>query len=434
MKTGMSLEYGNPNIYYFSDNLRDHFLGCPRRDGRKIPETGRRGRKRHACHSVRLFVSGQGMFSNHLLPLQCTVMKLRCDGEIPCGSCRKRAIECSGWKDGRKNGEVLSNGHGGAISAPSDGTPPIDEWPGPRNSDDDREQSSLDRGSIQFLLNAGMDSFTEGFHLPPDERSRRLSYHKQLGLKGAANVAGPYVGVAAAQNAAMQTFVDFDRDTLDPGTFLNQFYRIYRSSDDGYSGETVYPTTFVPSLNGGQQDGYVPEKPIITALSQSILARVWSLPIGTKAKNEVSTDVSFLLTTPRISKFVKLYFETWQHNSPIIHLPSFDLESVPLDLLTAVVFMGAIYSEDENETAVANRLLDFAEMTVFSSNVFSCEHDIISGFNGTSETHDINDWSAFQSIVAGFILVNVQYWAGGRAAQSRAMEVRFSEVIKVSAS
>lgn len=36
----------------YSDNLRDHYTDCAQRGDRKIPETGQRGRRRHACQSV----------------------------------------------------------------------------------------------------------------------------------------------------------------------------------------------------------------------------------------------------------------------------------------------------------------------------------------------------------------------------------------------
>lgn len=36
----------------FSDNLRDHYMVCSKRGDHEIPETGQRGRRRHACQSV----------------------------------------------------------------------------------------------------------------------------------------------------------------------------------------------------------------------------------------------------------------------------------------------------------------------------------------------------------------------------------------------
>lgn len=40
------------NLTASSDNLRDHYTDCAQRGDRKIPETGQRGRRRHACQSV----------------------------------------------------------------------------------------------------------------------------------------------------------------------------------------------------------------------------------------------------------------------------------------------------------------------------------------------------------------------------------------------
>ena len=48
-----------------------------------------------------------------------------------------------------------------------------------------------------------------------------------------------------------------------------------------------------------------------------------------------------------------------------------------------------------------------------------------------SGTSDIDDWTALQSILTGLNMINIQYWAGSRTAQNRAMEVRFNELLKV---
>ena len=113
-------------------------------------------------------------------------------------------------------------------------------------------------------------------------------------------------------------------------------------------------------------------------------------------------------------------------------MPSFDPDTAALPLLTSVVFMGAMYTKDERELYAAKRLLDFAELYVFSSDIFSSEYElaatICGGRNNENEAHD---WIQFQNFQAGFLMVVVQYWAGGSVSSSRAMENRFSEVIKV---
>lgn len=192
------------------------------------------------------------------------------------------------------------------------------------------------------------------------------------------------------------------------------------------------PMSHDPNLAFSGQQQFQPEKPYATALIQAILSRSWSVPLDAKVHEEISTNLTFLLTTTRIRKFVALYFKYWHANCTIIHVPSFDPDTVTLPLLTSVVFMGAMYTTDERERYAAKRLLDFAELYVFSSDIFSCEYEVAATICGSrnidNETHD---WPQFQNFQAGFLMVVAQYWAGGSVSSSRAMENRFSEVVKV---
>jgi hypothetical protein len=49
-----------------SDNLRDHYPDCPQRGDRQIPETGQRGRRRHACESVQSSPGGDQLVPSTL--------------------------------------------------------------------------------------------------------------------------------------------------------------------------------------------------------------------------------------------------------------------------------------------------------------------------------------------------------------------------------
>jgi hypothetical protein len=162
------------------------------------------------------------------------------------------------------------------------------------------------------------------------------------------------------------------------------------------------------------------------------LARAWTVPLDPKAQEEISSGLNFLLATARIRKFLSLYFRYWQNNCSIFHVPSFDPETTSLPLLAAVTFMGAMYSTDPRETYIAKRVLDFAELFVFSSPVFSPETEVASVFSGhKTPEEDDNDWVKFQNFLAGLIITVVQYWAGSRASRNRAMENRFSEIVKI---
>ncbi|KAL2871465.1 uncharacterized protein BJX67DRAFT_342292 [Aspergillus lucknowensis] len=384
------------------DNLRDHYTDCAKRGDREIPETGQRGRRRHACQS-------------------CTSMKLRCDGQNPCSSCVKRNLECN---------KELKN--------PTASPGATSDTPSMKHEGYDQPS---DRGSIKFLLNGGTDSFTENFLLPPrSDRTRGLEYHHQ---KEEAEDSMLAYHPKRYPNDFAPAFVELDPNNMSffHDTFLDffngPFGEMHKSLVDPYGGEMMdYSATIPPNQDPGLalsgRQPFEHEKPYATAMIQAILSRAWSVPLDAKVHEEISTNLTFLLTTPRILKFTALYFKYWHPSCPITHVPSFDPEIVALPLLTSIVFMGAMYTKDERELYAAKRLLDFAELYVFSSDIFSCEYEVAATIcgsrNAESEAHD---WLQFQNFQAGFLIVVVQYWAGSRTSSSRAMENRFSEVVKV---
>ncbi|KAL2007443.1 hypothetical protein VTN00DRAFT_8881 [Thermoascus crustaceus] len=388
------------------DNLRDHYPDCSQRGDRQIPETGQRGRRRHACES-------------------CTSMKLRCDGESPCSSCIKRNLKCNNQR--RKLGKEGEPGKG---SSPSK----LEDY-----------DASSDRGSIKFLLNGGTDSFTEKFHLPPrGDRTRGLVYHNQTGLKQPIDPAIPYTLDSSRQPEYASPFVEPDPNGMSffQDTFVNFFNGPFSDAhksflQDPFAGGLAYqaiaPSGQDPDLSmPGDHSFYEPESPFATALVQSILAKAWSVNLDPKAQEEISADLQFLLTTRRIRKFVNMYFRYWHPNCPILHPPSFDPDQVQLSLLASVVFMGAMYSDDERESYAAKKVLDFAELFVFSTDTFAFELEVGRVFSEiTSPDAERGDWLHFQNFQAGYLMVVIQYWAGSQISRNRAMENRFSEIIKV---
>lgn len=304
------------------------------------------------------------------------------------------------------------------------------------------EQPS-DRGSIKFLLNGGTDSFTEQFRLPPrSDRARGIVFHNQSGMKEAAEEVFPY-NVESNRPEYGPAFVDSDPAALHffQDTFLDFFNGPFgdgsKPPDGPYAGQMAYPSVLPtapdPNLAASPEQAiFEPERPFAMALIQSILAKAWTVPLDPKAQEEISASLNFLLTTARIRKFVTLYFKYWQPSCPILHVPSFDPETVSLPLLASVVFMGAMYSSDQREAYLAKRVLDFAELFIFSSHVFSPESEVAAVFSGIrSSENEANDWVKFQNFQAGYLITVVQYWSGSRPSRNRAMENRFSEVVKV---
>ncbi|OQE17969.1 hypothetical protein PENSTE_c019G04247 [Penicillium steckii] len=409
----------NPTPASFAlKHLRDD---CALRGDRKIPETGQRGRRRHACQS-------------------CTSMKLRCDGGSPCAACVKRNLPCNNERLVRADtSDLLEDA---TTQSPTSNM--INESPGldsPSVKPEIYDQPS-DRGSIKFLLNGGTDSFTEKFRLPPrNDRARGMEFHNQVEMQEAAgesfayNVTGNRSEYSPLLAGADPTSLQFFQDTfLD--FFSGPFGDPSKNPEDHFSGRVAFETTV-----GGQDPNlaiqsdpsvFEPERPFAMALIQSILARAWTVPLDAKGQEEISTGLNFLLTTARIRKFVSLYFRYWHINCSLFHIPSFDPETTSLPLLAAVTLMGAMYSSDPRENYIAKRVLDFAELFVFSNPVYSPETEVASIFTGNKSLDEEEDsWVKFQNFLAGIVMTIVQYWAGSPASRDRAMENRFGEIVKV---
>ncbi|CAI7666410.1 unnamed protein product [Penicillium crustosum] len=404
------------------DNLRVHYTDCARRAGREIPETGQRGRRRHACQS-------------------CTTMKLRCDGGSPCGSCQKRNLTCN-------NARTAGAGHLGIEEGTTSFRSTWLQWKTHTShtkvsvKPEICEEPSSDRGSIKFLLNGGTDSFTETFRLPPrSDRTRSLNYHNTNDLEQSQSTGFPY-NIDSARPEYGSGFIDSDSVTPQffQDTFLDFFHGPFGDTHkptenpydaDELSYQSLIPPGQHPNTLPGDPPTFEPERPFATTLIHLISTQAWQVPLDSKAQEEISANLNFLLTTVRIRKYIALYFKYWQPSCPMLPI-SFDPEIVPPPLLAAVVFMGAMYSSDQREVYIAKRVLDFAELFVFASDVFSAESEISATFSGSRYFGEENsDWDWFQKFQAGVIITIVQYWAGNRSSRNRVMENRFGDVVKV---
>jgi hypothetical protein len=304
------------------------------------------------------------------------------------------------------------------------------------------EEPSSDRGSIKFLLNGGTDSFTENFRLPPhSDRTRSLNYHNTNGLEQSQGTGFPY-NIDTARPEYGSGFIDSDSAAppFFQDTFLNFLHRPFGDGPkptqnpyhaDELSSQSAIPSGQHPTTLPGDPPTFEPERPFATTLIHLILTQAWQVPLDSTAQDEVSANLNFLLTTARIRKYITLYFKYWQPSCAILPM-SFDPETVPPPLLAAVVFMGAMYSSDQREVYIAKRVLDFAELFIFASDVFSAESEIGGTFSGSRCFGEQNcDWDWFRKLQAGVIINIVQYWAGSRLSRTRVMESRFGEVVKI---
>ncbi len=306
---------------------------------------------------------------------------------------------------------------------------------------------SDDRVSIKALLNGGVDTFTKTYNLPPsDDRIQSLQFHHEHDESGETSEANdPRLGDPSPDSidysGMFESFTDMDEQYLN---FWNGPFGLMPSPNyadmqlDFYdpsivSAEVRYgPTPSDAASNPPDQAQY------ISSVNMAIYNKLWCLALDDKARQELTSCLNFLLTPEKIPKFITMYFRNWHLNCHMLQKPSFDPSKVPTSLVIGVVFVGAMYSKDQSERLAAKKLVDIAELTVFDSEIFSFESEIIRFIQDSSPAPpDPGDgiadpeWYRFQELQAGFLMVIAQYWAGSRIPKRRALESRLGEVIKV---
>ncbi|KAJ5300436.1 E set domain-containing protein [Penicillium atrosanguineum] len=354
--------------------------------------------------------------------IQCISRKLRCDGNNPCSSCEKKNYLC----DTERTMSHKYDFAGGTVLMESD----------------ESEQAS-DQVLAKIILAKGTDSFTENFFLPPsyNDTIRDFQYHKLQGLEATTSTlpcSPPQHGVDYGTSLS-----DTEPDNLPciahmfNDLFNNPFGYPCNRVNDTFAEQATYQTIVSTMPNSSfksltEQPKLEPERPLARFLIQSILTRAWKVPLKTIEQDKIFSNLAFLLTTARIERFKEMYFEHWHPNGAMVHPSSFDLETISLPLLTSIIFMGAMYSKDEMEVRTAKQVVDFTELFVFSSPIFSYDSEISIAFFKNRDVGDKpKDWTQFQDLQAGLIMVIAQYWSGSHTSRSRAKEERFRQVIKV---
>ncbi|KAK0111605.1 hypothetical protein ONS95_001952 [Cadophora gregata] len=370
-----------------SDNLRDHYPTCPERKNRSIPEAARGGRRSHACDS-------------------CTSMKLGCDGNNPCKTCRHKRIDC-------KYSRLLSKGVTVRSETPKSGV----------------ENSQSDRGSINFLLNSGTASFIECFRFPSSHERRNIfNFRNAHTASNSADVIDIFGNISDNGSAPSDAF---DDESIDWSLFEEENLLRFLSSPFG---EVPMYGAEQPITGWSYVGDWEPPSLQSAAVVEAIFGKALSLQISPPEQEHVSQNLNFLFTPSRIEKFVSLYFEFWHPHCPIIHQPSFTIDTAPIPLLASMVLMGAMYSQVDTEVSTAKLVLDLVELYVYSLEDLTDEYEIRHMLRVPSisapESIELSVL-AFQYLQAAYLMVCVQFWAGSMISRKRASDTRFGVVVKV---
>ncbi|KAG8411142.1 hypothetical protein J3459_016587 [Metarhizium acridum] len=88
-----------------------------------------------------------------------------------------------------------------------------------------------------------------------------------------------------------------------------------------------------------------------------------------------------------------------------------------------------MYSHDKTDRLAARKLLNIAELVVFSAEIFAASHEIKHASHESTAANSTQkewDWYQFQQVQAGYLITTVQYRAGTRQAKIRPRKFDFA--------
>jgi len=315
--------------------------------------------------------------------LQCSQMKLFCDGREPCTACSTKRHLCEHNRAKSSAGFV------------------------------DRVAHNLTRRgcSSPFLLCNGDAEIFSRFEFPkpvhPDDEggSHETPSNLDLGIPA-------YSGDLADVFEPMM--VDFDFDILD-GIFNPD-----QPADDAADWTADFP------ILSSEQDafGLLRNEARLSGLASNIVKAASNA--GNLEADQLNhfTALQYLLTPAQAHRAISRYFESWHRICRIIHRPTFTADTAPDVILVAVLTLGAMYLPNDEDRKRTLSVIDLIEDYIFSQEPSTLD------FVTQTDTN-VDDNLTFHFMQAAFLIVVTQYWTGSECSRQRVSKVRFDRVIEV---
>ncbi|KAF2796691.1 hypothetical protein K505DRAFT_157248 [Melanomma pulvis-pyrius CBS 109.77] len=422
------------------DILRRHYKTCKSRGDHPVPGPQKRGRRKQACD-------------------RCATFKMACDRSRPCYACLSNNTACT-WNrvqatvvntqiitdERQRNDTALSVTPYSPESSPSESNvaaPPqspeslsVVETPG----------FMLEKMPIPFLMNfvtSESRSLPETFGysnvapeplpklLSPGANARRSSW---LLTEGATMPVPTYSG--GASNNSILDELPIMSDILSQRPHISAM-----EPQASYGGVPTYENP--PPRDSHPADGIshsleLMEHPSIpsdasistnTRISELVmqLASIYiTLPKGhpARASNVRMEDIDEFLTTSKIRTVSQTYFHHFYSHLPILHRPSFNVETTSLRLVLVVYLGGALFSSLDDLIHMARSFLDLAEEYIFQDPFF----EQLSKWDSQREPVQDCD-SNIQAVQAALNIIFLQNWEGNNQARRRIRAERFSSVV-----
>ncbi|KAL3424882.1 hypothetical protein PVAG01_04163 [Phlyctema vagabunda] len=370
-----------------SDAARRHSKSCALRDNRPLPEPRQRGKKKQACET-------------------CARAKRACDRSMPCGGCQTSQTVCTYYQSQhdishlqQKQLEVdsaESSDKSLSDTSSSYTCSPAPQTLKPTASSALSSGSKYTRIDVQFLLN-----YT-------DPNSGALP---------------DFFGVGGSSLVSPAPFMD---------TNIPQFSAEFLEDLDNMLQVTAPPNfeacfweerPEIPSFDGLQA-----RQPQLQARLTELISLLRKLHKSLSVTDNAAqtkidlTLIDVLFTVDNLLHFTRLYFDNWYPNCPILHQPTFNIETVSLPVLLGVFLIGAAYSSPRDTAALAREYYDLAEEFIFQDLNFV---NILRSERGTYSSSQ----EAFESLQATYLVSVFQNWQSSPISRRRMRTQRYSDII-----
>lgn len=126
-----------------------------------------------------------------------------------------------------------------------------------------------------------------------------------------------------------------------------------------------------------------------------------------------------LFTVPNLIEFTRMFFDYWYPNCPILHQPTYNLETVSLSLLFVVFLIGASYSSPRDTAGLAGTCALLCEEFVFEG----------SELKKILCNEGAHDPTSLQTIQAAFLVSVLHNWQNGTHTRQMMRRFRYCDVV-----
>ncbi|KAH7171641.1 hypothetical protein DER46DRAFT_499371 [Fusarium sp. MPI-SDFR-AT-0072] len=132
-----------------------------------------------------------------------------------------------------------------------------------------------------------------------------------------------------------------------------------------------------------------------------------------------------------LHRFLLLFWSGWYPNSPIIHKPTFNIETEPPGLIASMAVLGACLSPDSNDCVRAMAWLTPVEEVVFADNILY-DDSIIASSDLVGDEAVV--WDKLKALHAAYFICIAQNWEGSKEGRQRVRKDRYSRIVSIARS